>query len=91
MEWQAIAALAATGMLCLTIIGGVYAIKGDTRVLGQRLDAVDKQLEKMENVLVVLAENRGRMDAIELRASMQGGRLDDLTKRFNNLSDRVSA
>ncbi len=87
MEWQAVAAIATATMLFLTVIGGVYAIKGDTRVLKQRLDAVDRQLEKMDNVLVMLAENKGRMDAIELRASMQGGRVDELTNRFNRLID----
>ena len=87
MDWQAVAAVAAAGMLFLTVIGGFYAIKGDTRVLKQRLDAVDRQLEKMDNVLVLLAENKGRMDAIELRASMSGGRLDELTNRFNRYFD----
>jgi hypothetical protein len=68
-------------------IGFVWAIKSDTRVLKQRLDSVDRQLEKMDNVLVALAENKGRMDRSDDRAIMQGNRLDELTRRFNNWVD----
>lgn len=69
-------------------VGFVWAIKSDTKVLRSRMDGVDRQLEKMDNVLVVLAENKGRMERMDDRAVLQGSRIDDLTKRFNQWADR---
>lgn len=69
-------------------VGFVWAIKSDTRVLRIRIDNVDRQLEKMDNVLVALAENKGRMDRMDDRAVLQGARLDEMTKRLNSWIDR---
>lgn len=94
MDWVAVGSLTTVALLFLTVAGGLYTIKGDTRVLKQRADATDRLLEKMDHqiekidgVLVVLAENKGRMELIDQRVSMQGGRLDDMTKRFNEWVD----
>ena len=91
---MAISAVAAGASVCLVVVGGVYTIKGDTRVLKERADGtdrvlakMDKQIEKMDGVLVVLAESKGRTDLIDQRVAMQGARVDDLTRRFNDWSD----
>lgn len=87
MEWTVITALAAAFVAMGTGAGVVLTVKSDNRVLKQRLDAVDKQLAKMDNVLVTLAENKGRMDMAEQRAILQGQRIDNITQRFDNWID----
>jgi hypothetical protein len=70
-------------------LGFVWAIKSDTKVLRARLDIVDQKIDKMDNVLVQLAETNGRINRIDDRQVLTGTRLDDLSKRFNDLVDKI--
>lgn len=83
--------------ICSFLVGGLYfvwAIKADTRVLAVRLDGVDKQfinvqdeLKKMGEVLIAVARQDARLNAMDERLATQGKRLDDLSARVNVLSD----
>jgi hypothetical protein len=75
---QFVISLATAGVVAS---GFVWAIKGDTKVLKTRLDTIDNQLAKMDNVLVTLAENKGRMDLLGAQLVMTGQRLDDLQRK----------
>ena len=68
-------------------VGFVWAIKSDTKVLKVRLDTVDSKLDKMDGVLVGLAETKGRQDLSDERQLMAGKRLDELATRFNEWVD----
>lgn len=75
-------------------IAAYVAIKVDNGVLKTRMDAVDKQLARMDNVLVSLAETKGQMALHEQRALMEGARVDrldqglaEMTKRLNEFID----
>jgi hypothetical protein len=81
---QFVISLATAGVVAT---GFVWAIKGDTKVLKNRLDTIDMQLAKMDNVLVVLAENKGRMDLLGAQLVMTGRRLDDLQRKVYNEAD----
>lgn len=71
------------------------AIKVDNAVLKTRqkttddnLKKIDLKIDKIDGVLVTLAEQKGRMDRMDDRQVMSGGRLDELTRRFNEWTDR---
>jgi len=68
-------------------IAAYVAIKVDNSVLKTRMNMVDKELAKMGNVLVTLAEAKGRMDRMDDRQVMTGARLDELAKRVNEWMD----
>jgi len=46
------------------------------------------EMQKVENVLVAMASQSGRMDRIEDRLGLQGQRVDTLSMRFNALVDK---
>lgn len=80
----------------LPVAGAAYvAIKVDNAVLKTRMSAVDKKMDvtdrkidRIDGVLVTLAEQKGRMDRMDDRQVMSGARLDELTNRVNSLLDR---
>lgn len=62
-------------------LGFVYTLKGDTRLLGERMDLVDVRLDRIDTVLEKLSEAKGRMDVLDERLLQQGKRLDETIKR----------
>lgn len=60
--------------------GIAYFIAGRITVSNMmvRLSAVEKELEKMGNLLVGLTETQGRINVLDQRLLEQGRRLDDL-------------
>lgn len=68
-------------------VGFIWAIKSDTKVLRTRLDNVDSKIDKMDNVLVNLAQFDGRLNRLEDRQILSGTRLDELSKRVNDNID----
>lgn len=82
------------GALPVAIVAYV-AIKVDNAVLktkqtatDQNVKKIDLKIDKIDGVLVTLAEQKGRMDRMDDRQVMSGGRLDELTRRFNEWTDR---
>jgi len=71
-----------------TAFAFVWTIKTDTRVLKERLDGVDKKLDKMDGVLIQLAETKAENRARDERVNLQGARLDELTRRVNMCLDK---
>lgn len=53
----------------------------------KEITELKKGMEGMANILIRLTEQQGRMDRIEDRQLASGKRLDELTARFNRLSD----
>lgn len=45
-------------------------------------------VQKVEGVLIALANQSGRIDRVEDRVALQGQRIDTLTARHNSLVDR---
>lgn len=85
-EWSQ-ALLTLLGML---LIGSafVWAIRVDTRVLAQRLDIVDKRLDKMDTLLERLSDQKSRIDVLDDRMLSQGKRLDEVTKMLAQVAMR---
>ena len=78
---------------------GLGVFVATTRV---RLDSIEKQLAKIDNVLldmlkisndVKMVDQRlsSQLERIDDRVTMQGARLDDLTRRFNDYVDARDA
>lgn len=75
------------------LIGGVafaFSIKSDTKVLDTKFTMIDAQIEdfkvelrKINEVLVGLAVQSGRIDRVEDRQLSEGKRLDAFEVRFN--------
>lgn len=68
-------------------VGFIWAIKSDTKVLRTRLDNVDSKIDKMDNVLINLAQFDGRLNRLEDRQILSGSRVDELSNRFNKHLD----
>jgi len=69
-------------------IGFVWAVKLDTAVVKTRLDfqdnqlgALTKELQKVGEILISLAQANGRMDRIEDRQLAQSKRFDEMIER----------
>lgn len=84
--------LQAISIASTLLVGGgfIWAIKAQGMVQSTRLDGIDRQIasiekdvKKMGDVLVLLAEQSGRINLMEERQLAQGKRLDDTTARLN--------
>lgn len=69
-------------------VAAYVAIKVDNGILKTRIDGVDRELAKMGDVLVKMEQSKGRMDRMDDRVIMTGGRLDELSRRVNEWMDR---
>lgn len=81
-----------------SIVGFVWAIKSsvsvlDTRLTGQdrAIDAIQRDLETLNRVVIDLAVQNQRMNNIEERSLSQGKRLDESLSRFNKFADSRNA
>lgn len=54
---------------------------------GRRLTALEDDAKQMSKILVQLADNNGRFNLSEERQMAQGKRLDELTRRINDVLD----
>lgn len=78
------------GVVVVGAAGFIWALKGDARVLAQRLSSQDDVLREMKDevkkigeVLITLATQNVRLQTIEERQLAQGKRLDDSERRLN--------
>lgn len=65
------------------VVGGlkfVYMVQSHTAVMTLRVEAVERQLEKLSDVTTKMAEGTGRMNLIDDRMLAQGKRLDTLSE-----------
>jgi hypothetical protein len=72
------------------IIGGlgfVYTIRADVKVTSVRLSAVEKELSELRRVVVDIARQEERLNAIDQRMIMQGQRLDDTNRKVDKLGN----
>lgn len=74
--------------------GTVIALTKDFGVFTSRSEAqfddVKVELKKLGEVMVILAESKGRMDRMDDRAILQGSRIDESTKQIISLRDDVT-
>jgi len=72
------------------IIGGVsfaYTIRGDVKSAVLRLDNVERELHELRKVVVSIARQEERMNAIDQRLLAQGQRMDDCVRRLDRYLD----
>jgi hypothetical protein len=72
------------------IIGGlgfVYTIRADVKITSVRLSAVEKELSELRRVVVDIARQEERLNAIDQRMIMQGQRLDDTNRKVDKLGN----
>ena len=70
----------------IVAVGAWVSIRVETSVLKVRMGNVEDELKQMGNILVSLAETKGRMDRMDDRAMMQGGRIDELAKAVREMA-----
>jgi uncharacterized coiled-coil protein SlyX len=87
-------AVIATMATIASAVGFVWAIKGSVKVLDTRLAAQDvtiaaiqRDVEKLNEVVTDIGLAQKRMDVIEERLLAQGKRFDEHITRFNRLID----
>ena len=96
IEWSTVSAIVAVVGSAAAVV--IYIIRQETRAVKDlvvldretvkiRLSAVERELTKMAEVLTLFAEYKTQLAVFEQRQMSQGGRLDDLTQRFNDYSD----
>lgn len=76
------------------LIGGVafaYSVKSDTKILEYRFTTIDGQLDnfavdirKINDVMVTLATQSGRLDRIEDRQLAEGKRIDRVEEKLDS-------
>ena len=82
----------------IAFIGGAfalaYSIKSDMKVADMKytiitanMDDFKIEIKNLTKVITEQALQTKRMDYLEERLTMSGGRLDDVTRRFNEWSD----
>lgn len=76
------------GTQALSLVWTISSMKGDNRVLRANMDAVQKEMSELKNVLVVLADVKGELRLIQERGMMQGKRIDEMQTRVNRRMDR---
>jgi hypothetical protein len=73
------------------ILGGIgfaYTIKSDVRVTSTRLTAVELELAGLRQVVIEIARQGERMNAMDQRASAQGIRIDQIVMRLDGVLNR---
>lgn len=75
------------GMLCIGI-GFLYTTRDKLDNMAKRLETLEEDLKKLIDVLIQQGKQEERINALDQRMVAQGIRLDDLTKRFNYLTDK---
>jgi hypothetical protein len=81
IDWPTIA-LTSGSMLAMGTLF-IATVKGDARVLKQRLDTVDAQLEKLDALVINMAETRGQQNLADERLLAQGKRIDELHRKVD--------
>ena len=75
--------------------GTVVALTKDFTAFTQRSEAqfddVKVELKKLGEVMIILAESKGRMDRMDDRAILQGSRIDESTKQISILRDEITS
>lgn len=69
-------------------IGFLYSMKDKIDNMSTRLLVLEGELKKLIDVLIAQGRQEERISALDQRMVAQGIRLDDLSKRFNNLTDK---
>lgn len=69
-------------------IGFLYSMKDKIDNMSTRLLVLEGELKKLIDVLIAQGRQEERISALDQRMVAQGIRLDDLAKRFNNLTDK---
>lgn len=76
-------------------IGFAYSVKKDVKVSEIRLAMIDAQIEdfkqdirKLNEIVIALAKQDGRIDRIEDRQLQEGKRIDEIVIRMDRLSNR---
>lgn len=69
-------------------IGFLYSMKTRIDSMANRLIVLEEDLKKLIDVLIAQGKQEERINALDQRMVAQGIRLDDLTKRFNYLTDK---
>lgn len=82
-DWTVVAAICTIVGLFLSGLG--WLIKNENRILRYRLDAVDKQIAKLDAAMEQLIDYKGRIALIDERLMMTGHRLDGVTDRLDSL------
>jgi hypothetical protein len=66
-----------------SILLGLGMLKARVRELGERMLAVEKNMERLVEVLVEQGRHEERMNSIDGRMLAQGARIDDLSRQLN--------
>lgn len=68
--------------------GIVYTMRGRIESMASRLGTLELDIKSLITILIQQGKHEERMTAMDARVANQGGRLDELTKRFNDKIDK---
>lgn len=71
----------------LSLVGTIYAVKTDAKILGIRVDGLQDEMKKLGSVLINMVEQKGEINLIQERLMLQGKRFDLLVARFDRFID----
>lgn len=78
------------GVQLVSLIGTIWTVRTDAKILGVRVDAIAEEMKKISNILINQAEQSGRINLIEERQLAQGKRLDDVSSRVSRHIDKCN-
>ena len=61
----------------------IAAVKSDTRVLKVEMKGVKEEIAKVNDLLLMVTEQKGELNLINERITLQGRRIDELANRCN--------
>lgn len=69
--------------------GFVYTMRGRMESLSNRLHVLEEDIKTLITILIQQGKQEERMTAMDARVANQGARLDDITRRFNDKTDKL--
>lgn len=69
--------------------GFVYTMRDRMESLSNRLHVLEEDIKTLITILIQQGKQEERMTAMDARVANQGARLDDITRRFNDKTDKL--
>lgn len=78
-------------ILSFVIVGSgvLYSMRERMESMANRLHTLEEDIKTLITILIQQGKQEERMTAMDARVANQGARLDDITRRFNDKTDKL--
>lgn len=78
-------------ILSFVIVGSgvIYSMRERMESMSGRLHLLEEDIKTLITILIQQGKQEERMTAMDARVANQGARLDDITRRFNDKTDKL--